>query len=196
VEITEELTALHRRMDRISRGPLTLEPRFGAIVDAALGQSIREMPPERPSATRSEIDRIVSESGADNHVDPALIEAIIENESGYDTAATSAAGARGLMQLMPETAAGLAVSDPYDVRENVRAGTRYLRSLLDRFGNLELAIAAYNAGPGSVERYGGVPPYAQTRSYVHNVLASYRRRSQLGNLATNEGSQRSASIVL
>ena len=78
------------------------------------------------------------------------------------------------MQLMPQTAASLGVIDPYDPAQNVRGGTRYLRSLLDRFGDVELAVAAYNAGPGAVERYGGVPPYAETQNYVRNVLARYR----------------------
>jgi soluble lytic murein transglycosylase-like protein len=99
------------------------------------------------------------------------------------------------MQLMPETAASLGVIDAYDPAQNVRGGTRYLRGLLDRFHDVALAIAAYNAGPRAVERYGGVPPYAETQDYVRAVLKSYRARSQLGNLATNDGSQPAAIIV-
>ena len=119
-----------------------------------------------------------------------MIEAIIENESAFDSKATSSAGARGLMQLMPQTADALGVTDSYDATQNIRGGTRYLRSLLDRFGKVELAVAAYNAGPEAVQKYGGIPPYEETRSYVRNVLASYARRSQVGNVATNAGSQR------
>jgi soluble lytic murein transglycosylase-like protein len=78
------------------------------------------------------------------------------------------------MQLMPGTAASLGVTNSYDPAQNVRGGTRYLRGLLDRFGDVELAVAAYNAGPAAVERYNGVPPYAQTQNYVRNVLARYR----------------------
>jgi soluble lytic murein transglycosylase-like protein len=113
-------------------------------------------------------------SGARNALDPALIEAVIANESAYDPRALSPAGAQGLMQLMPGTAASLGVTDPADAAQNVAGGSRYLRSLLDRFGgNVSLALAAYNAGPGAVQQFGGIPPYAETRAYVDHVLATY-----------------------
>jgi soluble lytic murein transglycosylase-like protein len=99
------------------------------------------------------------------------------------------------MQLMPGTAAALGVRDPYDARQNVDGGTRYLRSLLDRFGSVNRALAAYNAGPNAVERFAGVPPYAQTREYVQRVLSSYRRRSQFGNPATTESSPAPDSML-
>jgi soluble lytic murein transglycosylase-like protein len=129
-----------------------------------------------PGVARSQVERLASADAAAWSVDPALIEAIVANESGFDARATSSAGARGLMQLMPATAAGLGVTNAYDPAQNVWAGTRYLRGLLDRFGgNVELAVAAYNAGPGAVEKYGGVPPYAETRNYVRAVAADYER---------------------
>jgi soluble lytic murein transglycosylase-like protein len=126
----------------------------------------------------AQIDALVEQNAAAWQVDPALIKAVIANESGFNANATSKAGAQGLMQLMPETAASLGVRDAYDPAQNVAGGARYLRGLLDRFGgDKRLAIAAYNAGPGAVEKYGDVPPYAETRNYVQNVLASFDKYS-------------------
>lgn len=163
MEIASDVAAVVRRMERIAQGP-RLEP-------AAFDGAVREA----KSGSRAVIDRYVSANAKAAGIDPALVDSIIANESGFDPNATSHAGARGLMQLMPETAASLGVSDPYDPAQNVRGGTRYLRALLDRFGDVELAVAAYNAGPGAVERYGGVPPYPETQNYVRNVMARYRK---------------------
>jgi soluble lytic murein transglycosylase len=102
------------------------------------------------------------------------VKAVIAAESNFDPAAVSRRGAQGLMQLMPETAAALGVADPLQPLENVRAGTRYLRLMIDRYGDLERALAAYNAGPTVVDHYGGIPPYPETRDYVQRVLTYYR----------------------
>ncbi|HXO18422.1 MAG TPA: lytic transglycosylase domain-containing protein [Thermoanaerobaculia bacterium] len=112
---------------------------------------------------------------ADNQqLDPKLVRAVIQVESGYNARALSRAGAMGLMQLMPDTAAELAVANPYDPEQNLRGGTTYLRRMIDRFaGRLEFAVAAYNAGPEAVVRHGGVPPYPDTRDYVRRVLGLY-----------------------
>lgn len=102
----------------------------------------------------------------------SLLTAVAWTESRYHTNATSPAGARGLMQLMPATARSLGVSDRSDPSQNVMGGARYLRAMLDRFGNnLEFALAGYNAGPSAVQRYGGIPPYRETRAYVRRVIA-------------------------
>ena len=109
-------------------------------------------------------------------LDPKLVEALIRVESAFNSRAVSSKGAMGLMQLMPGTALDLGVENAFDVEENLRGGTAYLRSLLDRFsGDLTLALAGYNAGPGAVEKYQGVPPYRETTEYVRRVLAALRQ---------------------
>jgi soluble lytic murein transglycosylase len=120
-------------------------------------------------------ETVIDYYSRDRRLEPRLVRAVIQVESGYNPRALSNKGAMGLMQLMPETAQDLSVGDPYDPFENIRGGTTYLRLMLDRFRQrLELALAAYNAGPGSVERHGGMPPYDQTRDYVRRVLRLYR----------------------
>lgn len=107
-------------------------------------------------------------------VDPRLVAAVARRESAFDVNAVSPKGACGVMQLMPATARYLGVQNVFDARENIFGGTRYLRTLLDTFnGDLDLALAAYNAGPGAVEKHRGVPPYRETRAYVAAVRASY-----------------------
>ena len=118
-----------------------------------------------------DLTSLIQSAAAKYSLDPALLTAVIQQESGGNPAAVSAAGAQGLMQLMPRTAASLGVTDPFDPSQNVDAGARYLRQLLDQFGgNTTLALAAYNAGPGTVTQYGGVPPFAETQNYVSSVL--------------------------
>ena len=195
MEIANELAAIARRMVEISSGPGLDAAAFNRLISPIYARSNDGGSSVAARTPRAEIERVIKVSAADYNVDPALIEAIIENESAFDSNATSSAGARGLMQLMPQTADALGVTNSYDATQNIRGGTRYLRSLLDRFGKVELAVAAYNAGPDAVQKYGGVPPYEQTRSYVRNVLGSYARRSQVGNVTTNAGSQRRGIIV-
>jgi soluble lytic murein transglycosylase-like protein len=147
-----------------------------ALAPAAAGAPIGENPNAPAPVPPDQIDALVQQNAQIWQVDPALIKSVIANESSFDANATSNVGAQGLMQLMPETAASLGVRNPYDPAQNVAGGTRYLRSLLDRFnGDTRLAVAAYNAGPGAVEKYGDVPPYAETRTYVQNVLGSLDR---------------------
>jgi hypothetical protein len=117
---------------------------------------------------------IVHDKAAAYDIDPSLIKAVIKTESNWNDRAISRKGAMGLMQLMPGTAADMAVTNPFDPEENIEGGTKYLRYLLERFnGDLTLALAAYNAGPGAVEKYGYVPPFTETRQYVDKVLTRY-----------------------
>ena len=115
---------------------------------------------------------VINAAAARAGVSAKLIAAVAKQESGFDATAVSRAGAAGIMQLMPATAKGLGVSNPLDATQSINGGADYLASLLNRFGgNTTLAVAAYNAGPGAVLKYGGVPPYAETQHYVRNVLA-------------------------
>ncbi|MBC2932329.1 transglycosylase SLT domain-containing protein [Nocardioides sp. zg-1228] len=113
-------------------------------------------------------------AGSTRGVDPALLAAVARHESGFDPRAVSPAGAQGLMQLMPATARGLGVADPFDPAQAVDGAARLIGDLLTRFGSVELALAAYNAGPGAVMRYDGVPPYPETRAYVQSVMTSWQ----------------------
>jgi hypothetical protein len=122
-----------------------------------------------PAAPTS-YDALFASAGARHGVDPALLAAVARTESGLDPSAVSPAGAQGLMQLMPATAAGLGVADAFDPTQAVDGAARLLRGHLDRFGSVELALAAYNAGGGAVSRYGGIPPYAETQAYVRRVM--------------------------
>lgn len=120
--------------------------------------------------------KLIAEAAEHYSLDGLLLAAVVEAESGFDPRAVSPRGAQGLMQLMPATAADIGLHQPHDPRSNVRAGARYLRDQLRRFDDdLVLALAAYNAGPGNVLRYRGVPPFRETRAYVDRVLSNYLR---------------------
>jgi soluble lytic murein transglycosylase-like protein len=197
MDVIAEIAAVQSRIAEITGAPppAAAAPGFAAALGAALNQTPPTASLAGPKAAGisdtgaasgpapvppAQIDALVEQNAATWQVDPALLKAVIANESGFNANATSKVGAQGLMQLMPATAASLGVRDAYDPAQNVAGGARYLRGLLDRFGgDQRLAVAAYNAGPGAVAKYGDVPPYAETQSYVTNVLASadkYRNR--------------------
>lgn len=128
-----------------------------------------------PVLSERELEPMISRYSRQHQLHPALIRAVIKAESGFDPMAVSRAGAIGLMQLMPQTAVRLEVRDLYDPEDNIGGGTKYLRQLLDRFrGNLPLALAAYNSGEHTVDRYRGLPPIDETRQYVRKVIQYYR----------------------
>jgi soluble lytic murein transglycosylase len=143
----------------------------------------RETPKNQPrqvaSLAHAAIGEIVSRNCEKYSLEEGLVHAVIKAESNYNASAVSHKGALGMMQLMPDTARGLKVDNPLDPAENIRGGSSYLRQMLNEFdGNLDFAIAAYNAGPNAVRRYGGIPPYEETRTYVKRVkkyLSNYRQ---------------------
>jgi soluble lytic murein transglycosylase-like protein len=145
------------------------------IVNENTVQRSRRLAGKLVPVPSADLEPLIQRQSDSQNLDPKLVKAVIQVESGYNHKALSNKGAMGLMQLMPDTASLFNVRNAFDPEENLRAGTRYLRQLLDRFaGRVELALAGYNAGPGAVEKHGGVPPYAETRDYVKQVMMLYR----------------------
>jgi soluble lytic murein transglycosylase-like protein len=189
MDITTDIAAVTARISEITGTPPVQipaansgVPSFASYVSQAMSEPATLPAPSAPGGPAmvppAQLDRLIKANGDAAGVDPALIKAIIANESAFDPQATSRTGAQGLMQLEPETAAGVGVSDAYDPAQNIFGGTRYIKGLLERFhGDVRLAVAAYNAGPGAVAKYGDVPPYAETQNYVQNVLESYKKYS-------------------
>jgi len=177
-----------------SAAPATAAPAgfAGALQAASAGTgSAREASAtatSAPEAGGGEYESMIQQAAARYGVDPAVLHGLIEQESGFDAHAQSSAGAMGLTQLMPGTASTLGVSNPFDPAEAIEGGARYLAQLTSQFGgNTTDALAAYNAGPGAVSQYGGVPPYAETQSYVSKVLSyaeAYRQSHPTTTLAS------------
>ena len=148
--------------------------RVMAPVAVASPDTRLRIPANMPTSGDAELDRIIFEAAEKQGIDPRFVHAVIWQESKYKVAARSHAGAQGLMQLMPATAKRFGCEHPDDPEENITAGTKYLSWLLKRFaGNVELVLAGYNAGEGSVDKYDGVPPYNETQNYVKIISQRY-----------------------
>ncbi len=159
---------------RDADGHLVLSDRPAGTAASYAGPQTPDIRTTRPLArSHGAYDTFIQEHAESNGVSPDLVRAVIQVESGFNPRAVSPKGAMGLMQLMPATATAYRVADPFDPAENIRGGVSYLRQLLDRYDNrVELALAAYNAGPGAVDRHGAqVPPFRETREYVRRITS-------------------------
>lgn len=184
----------HKRPKRIyNDGPVDPSRWTPMVAWRSLGDELNTVEPIphlrcmglSPEAVARRADRyesLIQKLAVKYDISASLIKAVVTEESCFNKNALSQVGAQGLMQLMPDTANWLKVKDPHDPEDNLRAGVRYLAYLRDQFDSLETVLAAYNAGPGNVRRYNGVPPFAETQAYVQKVQANYRRYSVVSSL--------------
>ncbi len=154
-QIQDRLTSLEQKLD-----PNDSQPSFNAVLKGQLG----------PTPDKSALESMVTSEAQQQGLDPSLVKAVVQTESGFNPQAVSSAGAQGLMQLMPQTANTLGVQSPLDPLQNIQGGTQYLKTLLNKYHDVPKALAAYNAGPGAVDKYGGIPPYAETQNYVSKIM--------------------------
>jgi soluble lytic murein transglycosylase-like protein len=162
------------------------DPRTGRLVRSVL----------QPKPTPKDISDIVEQAAKAHAVDPLLVHSMIRQESNYDTSAISPKGAEGLMQLIPSTAKMMGATDSFDAKQNIEAGVKYLKYLQGIYKDDRLALAAYNAGPGAVQKYGEVPPYKETQDYVNQVGKRYSDARQALDKKTAAGKQAAAEQVV
>ena len=160
----ERIRAINSFASRVIGSPISFEEKVKISFSSLFGEMTTK-------TAKTQYGPTIELAAKEHNIDPKVIHAVIEQESGYNPNAVSQAGAQGLMQLMPGTAKELGVKNPLNPEENIRAGTKYLSSLLSHYhGNLTLALSAYNAGPNNVDKYKGVPPFKETKNYVNNIM--------------------------
>ena len=202
IDRIEQIQAMLAALQPVAAQPAPSPSAFASSLQAATATSAGTTPTATTGAASAGATPFAAEidaAAARNGVDPALLRGLIRQESNFDPGAKSPAGAIGLCQLMPATAAGLGVTDPFDPKQNLMGGAKFLRQLMDRFGgDVSKALAAYNAGPGAVQRYNGVPPYAETQSYVQRVTAyanEYRQASTTAAPAATSAALSASPLV-
>ena len=168
--VLQRIDELQRMLGESQPAPAVTGAAGGASFPAALEQAVGAT--AQPVGGAGAYDGLIQSAAQKYGVNDKLIRAVMKAESDFDPRCVSSAGAKGLMQLMPENCQEAGVTDPCDPAQNVDAGVRQLKQMLDGFGRLDLALAAYNAGPGAVQRYGGIPPYRETQAYVSRILKS------------------------
>ena len=175
----QRINAIENRFQSLMSYGAAPDSDFQRILDSSISN-------KKDTTSRSEINELIEKYADKNGLDSDFVKAVIKQESGFNPNATSKCGAMGLMQLMPSTAQGLGVTNAYDAEQNIEGGTKYLKGLMDRFdNNKSLALAAYNAGPNAVKKYGGIPPYMETQNYVKSVLSNYDKMKEGVNGGVN-----------
>lgn len=179
LEITlQRINNIEKQFQMLTNQAQKPDKDFQSILNSSMGETDSANPCFNlgEDVSNQEVHQLIDAYSKKNGLDADFVRAVVKQESGFNEKATSRCGAAGLMQLMPGTAKGLGVTNPYDAEQNVRGGTKMLANLLKTYGgNKELVLAAYNAGGGAVKKYGGIPPYGETQRYVKNVLSIYNK---------------------
>ena len=174
-EVETKINYIEQKFNRLLTGYSNGIKSFDNILDEKIKKDkdnidLKKISSLTKDATNNNINEIVEKYAQKNNLDKSLVNAVIQAESNFNNKAVSPAGAQGLMQLMPLTAQNLGVDNPFNPEENISGGTKYLKNLISKYDSVELGLAAYNAGPANVNKYGGIPPYDETRNYVKKVM--------------------------